>query len=182
MKKTLRGGKVLLDWSQNNGNKTTIVPVLAARADSGRPSPRRAPGASSPPPTSAARVRRGAATASRRRATRCSSCRPGTPRRGARRVPRDARRVQDARADGRRTRLAPIRASRASSSRSTTRAGSHHDFRLERDGVLVSWALPKGVPTDRKTNHLAVQDRGSSARVRQLRGRSSRRANTAPAR
>lgn len=26
MKKSLRGGKVLLDWSQNNGSKTTIVP------------------------------------------------------------------------------------------------------------------------------------------------------------
>ena len=26
MKKTLRDGKVLVDWSQNNGNKTTITP------------------------------------------------------------------------------------------------------------------------------------------------------------
>jgi bifunctional non-homologous end joining protein LigD len=33
----------------------------------------------------------------------------------------------------------------------------HWDFRLERDGVLVSWALPNGVPTDPKKNHLAVQ-------------------------
>ncbi len=32
----------------------------------------------------------------------------------------------------------------------------HWDFRLERDGVLVSWALPKGLPTSPKTNHLAV--------------------------
>ena len=32
----------------------------------------------------------------------------------------------------------------------------HWDFRLERDGVLVSWALPKGVPDDPATNHLAV--------------------------
>jgi bifunctional non-homologous end joining protein LigD len=32
----------------------------------------------------------------------------------------------------------------------------HWDFRLEHDGVLVSWALPKGVPQDPKTNHLAV--------------------------
>ncbi|MEA2144087.1 MAG: bifunctional non-ous end joining protein LigD, partial [Solirubrobacteraceae bacterium] len=32
----------------------------------------------------------------------------------------------------------------------------HWDFRLERDGVLVSWALPRGVPDDPKRNHLAV--------------------------
>ena len=32
----------------------------------------------------------------------------------------------------------------------------HWDLRLERDGVYVSWAIPKGIPTDRTTNHLAV--------------------------
>jgi bifunctional non-homologous end joining protein LigD len=32
----------------------------------------------------------------------------------------------------------------------------HWDFRLERDGVLVSWAVPKGLPMDRGINHLAV--------------------------
>ncbi|NRQ36508.1 ATP-dependent DNA ligase [Nonomuraea sp. NN258] len=32
----------------------------------------------------------------------------------------------------------------------------HWDLRLERDGVLVSWAVPKGLPADPGTNHLAV--------------------------
>ena len=44
-------------------------------------------------------------------------------------------------------------------------ARSHHfDLRLERDGVLVSWAVPKGMPTDPKKNRLAmrVDDHGIS--------------------
>jgi bifunctional non-homologous end joining protein LigD len=32
----------------------------------------------------------------------------------------------------------------------------HWDLRLERDGVLVSWAVPRGIPPDPAKNHLAV--------------------------
>jgi bifunctional non-homologous end joining protein LigD len=33
----------------------------------------------------------------------------------------------------------------------------HWDLRLERDGVLASWAVPKGIPADPRKNHLAVR-------------------------
>jgi bifunctional non-homologous end joining protein LigD len=32
----------------------------------------------------------------------------------------------------------------------------HYDLRLERDGALASWAVPKGLPLDRGARHLAV--------------------------
>src|SRR5438045_3595317 len=32
----------------------------------------------------------------------------------------------------------------------------HWDLRLEKEGVGVSWAVPKGIPPDPKKNHLAV--------------------------
>lgn len=32
----------------------------------------------------------------------------------------------------------------------------HYDLRLERDGALASWAVPKGIPLERSARHLAV--------------------------
>ncbi|MET3953437.1 bifunctional non-homologous end joining protein LigD [Rhodococcus sp. OAS809] len=46
----------------------------------------------------------------------------------------------------------------------------HWDFRLEHDGVLVSWAVPKGVPAKPGTNRLAVQTEDHPLDYRMLSG------------
>ena len=65
---------------------------------------------------------------------------------------------------GAKKRKAAKRTKRAPTTRTTPRfvihehsaTRLHWDLRLERDGVLASWAVPKGLPAAPKENHLAV--------------------------
>jgi len=157
MKKVDRRGKVMVDWSQNNASKTTVTPYSLR----GR----------SRPLVAMPRTWREITSGRLRQielhevmgmiAKRGDAAEPLLP------APRD-----DAEAD----RLATYRSMRDAKKtpepvpETAPRPGSgtsfviqkhaarrlHYDFRLEHDGVLVSWALPKGVPALGEKNHLAV--------------------------
>ena len=151
MKKTLREGKVLLDWSQNNGSKTTIAPYsFRGRARPTVAAPRRweelTPALEQLEFTEV--VQR--LTESGDPLTELF---PGTDRLATYRSMRDGNITPESVPAGRPSE--GIGNTFVIQRHEATRL--HHDFRLEHDGVLVSWALPKGPPTDPGKNHLAVQ-------------------------
>jgi bifunctional non-homologous end joining protein LigD len=173
MKKALRGGKVLVDWSQNNGNKTTIVPYsLRGRAHPMAAAPRTWEELDSPDlahltyqevlarvesgPDPLAGLSRGHLSSlepTREHMATFESTPEAVDRLAKYRSMRDASKTPEP---------VPEAASMPGSGNSFViqehhASRLHWDFRLEHDGVLVSWALPRGVPTDPKQNHLAVQ-------------------------
>ena len=163
MKKTLRGGKVLVDWSQNNGNKTTITPYsLRGRDHPTVAAPRTWAELEDPDLRHLTytevleRVERAGDLLAGLAAGHLSQLEP-TPAHLARLEAYNAKRNHtktpepfdegDPHPDGPPTFVIQEHHARR----------LHYDFRVEREGVLVSWALPKGEPTDPKQNHLAVQ-------------------------
>ncbi|MBW0013433.1 non-homologous end-joining DNA ligase, partial [Mycobacterium sp.] len=154
MTKSLRAGKIFLDWSQNNGSKTTIAPYsLRGREHPTVAAPRTWEELEDP---AVGQLRYDEVLE---------------------RVARDGDLLEEVDADAPiRDRLSKYRSMRDASKTpepvpaATPVVGQgnsfviqehharrlHYDFRLERDGVLVSWAVPKNLPETPSVNHLAV--------------------------
>jgi len=154
MTKSLRAGKVFVDWSQNNGSKTTIAPYSLRGREH---------------PTVAAPRSWAELDDKKLRQLRYDEVLKRVQRDGDLLAPLDA----DVRTHDRLTKYRSMRdASKTPEPVPNTKppAGQgntfviqehharrlHYDFRLERDGVLVSWAVPKNLPKTTAVNHLAV--------------------------
>ncbi len=170
MTKSLRAGKVFLDWSQNSSAKTTIAPYsMRGRERSDRRGAAHVGGDRRPRPSAPA-LRRGA-RAGRARTAICSAGLDEDVAAAGQThdLPQHARRGQDAG-----TRAAARR--RTAGNDDTFVIQEHHarrlhyDFRLERDGVLVSWAVPKNLPETTSVNHLAVHTEDHPLEYAHVRG------------
>ncbi|GMA96701.1 hypothetical protein GCM10025881_35250 [Pseudolysinimonas kribbensis] len=159
MKKAVRGGKVLLDWSQNNGSKTTIVPYsLRGRAHPTVAAPRTWAELSRPElrhlefhEVLERLKKRGDPLADLSVGSLDESLGQYRSMRNRSVTPEPFGDVP-----GSDPSWKPDPANPHFVIQEHHASRLHYDFRLERDGVLVSWAVPKGVPTDPKQNHLAV--------------------------
>jgi bifunctional non-homologous end joining protein LigD len=173
MKKSLREGKVLVDWSQNNGSKTTIAPYsLRGRSHPTVAAPRTWKELESKNlrqleyPEVLARVAKNGDPLAALTAGHLASLESTREHQASFETTPAARdRLEKYRSmrDAAKTPEPVPSAAPAADGGSSFVIQEHHasrlhwDFRLEHDGVLVSWALPKGVPTSPGKNHLAVQ-------------------------
>lgn len=151
MSKAARPGKVFIDWSQNNGSKTTIAPYsLRGRAQPTVAAPRTWDELDDPGLRhllfTEVLEREGDPLAPVERDT--GPLRAYISKRTAGRTPEpvpDAPHGEPAPEGLPRFVIQEHHATRL-----------HWDLRLEHDGVLVSWAVPKGVPPTTAKNSLAV--------------------------
>lgn len=154
MTKSLREGKVFLDWSQNNGNKTTIAPYsLRGREHPTVAAPRTWEEIADPDlrhltydEVLARLDRDGDLLAD------LDDALPVPDRLTTYRGMRDRTKTPE-----------PVPADAPTTGNNDKfviqehhARRLHYDFRLERDGVLVSWAVPKNLPETPSVNHLAV--------------------------
>ncbi|MCY1676181.1 ATP-dependent DNA ligase [Pseudarthrobacter sp. SL88] len=165
MKKTLRKGKVLVDWSQNNAAKTTIVPYsLRGRPTPMVAAPRTWREISSPTLKHLdyrevlRRVQEGKDpfAAVVRAVGTLGEGDPGTGQDGGNPRLVKYRSMRDPEATPEPFSGAP-RGGDAFVIQEHHASRLHWDLRLEHEGVLASWALPRGVPESGGKNHLAVQ-------------------------
>ncbi len=154
MSKAARPGKVFLDWSQNNGKKTTIAPYSLRGRD--RPTvaaPRSWEELDDPDlrhllfDEVLERVGEVGDLFAALAPPDAGPLASYIAKRSAAKTPEP---VPDS----------PAGAPSAGSARFVIQEHHarrlHYDLRLERDGVLVSWAVPRGIPDSPSTNHLAV--------------------------
>lgn len=152
MSRSLRAGKVFVDWSQNNAAKTTVAPYSLR----GRRTPTVAA------PRTWAEIGDPDLRQLQFEEVLARVAEHGDLLAGLDDQPVDALTKYRSMRDARKT-PEPVPASRPPTTPGNRfviqehRARRlHYDFRLERDGVLVSWAVPKNLPDTPAVNHLAV--------------------------
>ncbi|OBJ32475.1 ATP-dependent DNA ligase [Mycolicibacter heraklionensis] len=155
MAKKLRAGKVFLDWSQNNAAKTTIAPYSLRGRDHPTVAAPRTWAELDDPGLRQLRFDEVLDRVERDGDLLAGLDGPleGQDRLAVYRAKRDA---------GRTPEPVPAAAPEPGAGNSFViqehhARRLHYDFRLERDGVLVSWAVPKNLPESTSVNHLAVR-------------------------
>src|ERR1700710_1726244 len=154
MTKSVRAGKVFVDWSQNSGSKTTIAPYSLRGREY---------------PTVAAPRTWDELDDAKLRQLRYDEVLERVERDGDLLAPldgdvatRDRLTKSRSMGDAAKTPEPVPKAKPAVGQGNTFVIQEHHarrlhyDFRLERGGVLVSWAVPKNLPETTSVNHLAV--------------------------
>jgi bifunctional non-homologous end joining protein LigD len=169
MAKSLRRGKVFIDWSQNNGSKTTIAPYsLRGREHPTVAAPRTWEELADPElmhleysevlrlldraPDPMAGLEIGDNDGAETRGGRRTTDRPDRSLDTYRSMRSAAKTPEPVPEPG----VLPHGNDDTFVIQEHHARRLHYDFRLERDGVLVSWAVPKGVPESPGRNHLAV--------------------------